>query len=208
MRPVSIVVAYSRISRVIGREAGLPWPPLRQDLLRLKALTTRHAVIMGRNTFESAELCAQPLPHRRNVVLSRNPAWAPPPGVVHAADWREALHLADGGYGGAGYDNGDHVLPASPCATCIFVLGGERVYRTALRHGCNWIFATELHGNWQGDSFFPKLSDEWLCLPPDQCPSGWAQEDPVVENGITYSFVTYHRKTPSVITSTSSIYQI
>lgn len=47
----------------------LPWhlPP---DLKRFKALTTGHAIIMGRKTFDSI---GRPLPKRTNVVLTRNP---------------------------------------------------------------------------------------------------------------------------------------
>lgn len=50
----------------------LPWrlPP---DLKRFKALTTGHAVIMGRTTFESI---GRPLPNRRNIVVTRHVARA------------------------------------------------------------------------------------------------------------------------------------
>ena len=48
----------------------LPWR-LTPDLKRFKALTTGHAIIMGRRTFDS--IGRRPLPNRDNVVLSRTP---------------------------------------------------------------------------------------------------------------------------------------
>ncbi len=68
--PLTAIMAVSDDS-VIGIEGKdgptLPWrlPP---DLKRFKALTTGHAVIMGRKTYESI---GRPLPNRTNIVLTR-----------------------------------------------------------------------------------------------------------------------------------------
>jgi dihydrofolate reductase len=53
----------------IGKDGPtLPWhlPP---DLNRFRKLTTGHAIIMGRTTFDSI---GKPLPNRRNIVVTRN----------------------------------------------------------------------------------------------------------------------------------------
>lgn len=212
---LSLVVAYSIRTRAIGLLGELPWPRLSEDLARFAALTRGHSIIMGRNTFESSEVGGVPLPGRRNVVLSRNAGWAPPPGVVHAEDWREALLLADSGFGGAGYDDGAVMTEAGGMGMerNIFVVGGEEVYRCALEDGgVHWIFATEVEGDWDGDSFFPALESRlWrrigaprdgFCsvLGEEFCRMGWAKDEMIWENGIAYRHVTYERATVPVMT--------
>lgn len=190
---ISMVVAYSRLTRAIGHQDALPWPRLPTDLARFRQLTSNHTVIMGRKTFESCEVNSIPLANRRNIVLSRDPGWAPPAGVVHAQDWGEALLLSDAGFGGAGYDDGELVLQASEQPHEVFVVGGEKVYRTALGDTCNFVFATEIHDAWPGDTFFPQLEHHWVRLSENECPRQWASDVPIHESGVTYSFVTYHR---------------
>ena len=64
---VWIIVATAR-DRAIGRDGAMPWH-LSDDLRRLKATTTGHAVIMGRHTWDS--IGVRPLPNRYNIVVSR-----------------------------------------------------------------------------------------------------------------------------------------
>ena len=66
---LAIIVAAAE-NHVIGRDNGLIWH-LSADLKRFKALTTGHAILMGRKTFESM---GRALPNRRNVVISGNPS--------------------------------------------------------------------------------------------------------------------------------------
>ena len=70
--PVALVAMAD--NGVIGRDNGLPWH-LPDDLKRFKAITLGHSVLMGRRTFESI---GKALPGRRNLVLTRNPAWNAP----------------------------------------------------------------------------------------------------------------------------------
>lgn len=211
---LSAVVAYARKSRAIGLYSALPWPRLPTDLARFKALTEHAPIIMGRRTFESAEIDSVPFRCRRNIVLSRDAGWPSPAGVMHADDWNEALLLAEAGFGGAGYDDGETVTSAHPFRKNVFVIGGEAVYRHALTLSdplCSTIFATEIEGDWDGDTFFPEIDQtEWvrfgaehehndtheqhLVLPAANCPQGWALPESVTENGITFRFVTYQRR--------------
>jgi len=64
---LSIIVAMSS-NHVIGVNNTLPWH-LTEDLKYFKSLTTGHTIIMGRKTYQSI---GRPLPHRRNIVISRN----------------------------------------------------------------------------------------------------------------------------------------
>lgn len=128
--------------RCIGRGGALPWH-YREDLQHFKALTTGHAIIMGRATFASI---GRPLPNRSNIVLSRT--LGPTPGIEIASDLEEALTLA-------------RRVDDNP-----FVIGGSRVYRDALP------FVTDIHLTRvpeaqvaECDAFFPAFSEErFACI--------------------------------------------
>ena len=76
---------------VIGIDGRLPWH-IPADLKRFKAQTLGRAMVMGRRTFDSFPA---PLPGRRHIVLTRDPAWQSAGAeVVHSSE--EALVLADG----------------------------------------------------------------------------------------------------------------
>ncbi|GIW30312.1 MAG: dihydrofolate reductase [Meiothermus sp.] len=88
-RKIAFVVAMDQ-NRAIGRAGALPWH-LPDDLKRFRALTLGKTVLMGRKTFESI---GRPLPKRRNVVLTRDPAFtAEGVEVVHTLE--DALRLDD-----------------------------------------------------------------------------------------------------------------
>lgn len=76
---------------VIGIDGRLPWH-IPADLKRFKAQTLGRAMVMGRRTFDSFPA---PLPGRRHIVLTRDPAWrAAGAEVVQSPE--EALVLAGG----------------------------------------------------------------------------------------------------------------
>jgi dihydrofolate reductase len=134
---VALVVAHSG-NRVIGREGGLPWR-LPGDLKRFRELTTGQTVIMGRRTYESLPDAFRPLPDRRNVVLTSDPAYRAD-GAEIAGDLDAAL--------------------VAPC----FVIGGGEVYAQALPRAQR-VYATELEAEVDGDTFFPPLPvAEWRCV--------------------------------------------
>lgn len=137
---VSIVVARSR-NGVIGRDGGLPWR-LPSDLRRFRELTTGHAVVMGRRTFESLPPRFRPLPGRRNLVLSSDPAYRAE-GAEVFADLASAL---------------------AACGGDCFVIGGGVTYREALPLAAR-VYATEVDADVEGDASFPELAaGEWRCV--------------------------------------------
>ena len=102
---VALIWAQSG-SGVIGRDGGIPWR-LPEDMARFKELTMGHTVVMGRRTWESLPARFRPLPGRRNVVLTRNPAFradgadvltSPAAAVADPQSWviggAEIYHLA------------------------------------------------------------------------------------------------------------------
>lgn len=57
-------------SWLIGKKDGLPWH-IPEDLKRFNRLTREHIVVMGRHTYFSLPEKYRPLPHRRNIVITR-----------------------------------------------------------------------------------------------------------------------------------------
>jgi dihydrofolate reductase len=135
MSRLQLIVAIGT-GGAIGVRGGLPWR-LPEDLKRFKRLTTGHAIVMGRNTFESI---GKPLPNRRNIVVSRS--LAPSEGIEVAATFDEALALA-------------RATDDAP-----FVIGGAGVYAAALPQ------STDLHVTRvdapvveDADTFFPPFDE-------------------------------------------------
>ena len=85
---ISAIVAVSE-NNVIGREGHLPWH-LSADLKRFKAITTGHAIILGRKNYDDI---GRPLPNRTNYVLSRNKEFQAP-GCIVCSSLGEAIEAA------------------------------------------------------------------------------------------------------------------
>ncbi len=126
-------------SGVIGRGGGIPWQ-LPEDLVRFKAITMGHTVVMGRRTWESLPAKVRPLPGRRNVVLTRQTDFmAQGATVVRSLD--EALTDPDS-----------------------WVVGGEQIYALALPRA-NRCEVTEVEIDLprdDGDVLAPVLDETWV----------------------------------------------
>lgn len=137
---------------------------LSEDLKHFKALTTGHPVILGRKTLATFP-GGRPLKGRRNLILSRDPGFAPEGAEVFRS-------LED-------------LLAVAP--RDAFVIGGASVY-AALLDRCGTAYVTKISGHFPGaDCFFPDLDaqPEWEIT----------QEGPVLEEqGISFRYVTYRRK--------------
>lgn len=128
---LSLIVAVAR-NGVIGRDNELPWR-LSADLRHFKRLTTGHPIVMGRRTWESI---GRPLPGRRNVVLSRDPAFAAE-GVEVFRGLEQALEALQG-------------------AEEVFVIGGAAIYAMALPRA-DRVYLTRVEAEVEGDTRFPDL---------------------------------------------------
>jgi dihydrofolate reductase len=157
---LSLIVARAR-NGAIGRDNALPWH-LPEDLQHFKATTLGHPILMGRRTFESI---GRPLPGRRSIVLTRDPAWAHA-GCERAASLDEAVALCAG-------------VPEA------FVIGGAQVYAAALPNADRLII-TEVDLDVDGDAFFPPTDPaEWTCT--NRSPG-------VGRGGQRYSIDTWERR--------------
>jgi len=182
-RQLTIIVAMTP-GGIIGKQGKIPWH-YPEDLKRFKALTTGHAIIMGRKTFESI---GRPLPNRRNIVLSRKShvaslQWLIEPKVPcepGAAEWWATFDRALE----AAYATDD-----SP-----FVIGGAEVYEHALplatRAEVTLVHEQKIEG---ADAFFPQSDHEGSPLSPKSW-GPWRVEK--AENGEAWEieYLTFTRR--------------
>ena len=128
-----ILIAAMAANRVIGRGGLIPWH--NSDELRFfKETTMGHTVIMGSNTFRSL---SKVLPGRRNIVISRDPAFTAP-GGESARSLVEALALCAG--------KKEHV----------FIIGGGRVFAEAINLA-DALVVSVLDDAYAGDCVFPEI---------------------------------------------------
>lgn len=135
--PLAFIAAVSR-GNVLGKNNALPWHHP-EDLKHFRQTTLGHAIIQGRKTYESV---GKPLPGRRNLIVSRDPAYR--------AEGCEVFSSPE-----------EAVLRARDTDPCPFVLGGETIYR-ALLPLATLVHLTSINETHEGDAFFPELDPtEW-----------------------------------------------
>ena len=157
---LTLIVATERHNG-IGIHNALPWR-LPEDLAFFKRTTTGHPILMGRKTFESI---GRPLPNRRNIVITRNPAWQHE-GVDTAGSLQQAADLAGDGE--------------------VFVIGGAQIYADALPLATRLI-VTEIDADFACDAFFPAIDPAvWKEVSREPHQSA--------EQGFAYAFVIYLRR--------------
>ncbi len=142
---LSLIAAMSE-NRVIGIDGGLPWH-LPDEMAQFRAYTLGHPVITGRVNFEAEN---KPLPHRRNVVLTRQADWQPP---AEVADEIEVYHDLDEALDRVGFKAGGDCEP--------YIIGGAKIYELALPRVDRMVLTT-VHATIDGDTFFPDFDlEDW-----------------------------------------------
>jgi dihydrofolate reductase len=131
--PIVTLMAAVAQNGVIGDGQRLPWR-LSEDMQFLKQTTIGHTVIMGRKTWDSIPPRFRPLPQRRNIVVTRDPAWSAA-GAEAVGSVEAAISLAVD-------------------ADELFVLGGAQLYALALPLAQR-LLLTEIDRAFDGDTHFP-----------------------------------------------------
>ena len=146
---------------------------IRGDLKMFRELTSGHAVIMGRKTFDALPNGA--LPNRRNIVISSR---------------------ANGGFTAVTDEKGEYVLSSMEKVKellekntdeTLFVIGGGMVYRELLPY-CDRVYLTKIHKTFEkADTYFPRIDqmNEWK-----ETKCGELTE----ENGVEYQFCLYEKE--------------
>ncbi|HWC44657.1 MAG TPA: dihydrofolate reductase [Casimicrobiaceae bacterium] len=162
MMTLALIVAVAA-NGVIGRNGTLPWR-LPEDLRHFRKLTTGHAIIMGRRTWDSLP---RALPDRQNIVVSRQAGFHAD-GAIVVPSLEAALAAV--------------VYPSPP-----FCIGGGELFRAALPLA-DTAYETEIARAFEGDATFPALdSREWIETSRETHVHGG-------EDGFEYAFVSYQRR--------------
>ncbi|MCS6935712.1 MAG: dihydrofolate reductase [Chitinophagales bacterium] len=138
---ISIVVAISE-NRAIGARGNLLWR-LPADMKRFREITSGHHVLMGRKTYESIPERYRPLPHRVNLVVTKQREYKAPGCVVVASVEEGIAHARATG------------------ETELMIIGGAEIYRQCLPMAQKIYLTTVHHRFDDADAFFPPLGDEW-----------------------------------------------
>ena len=163
---ITLILARAR-NGVIGRDNAMPWKiPGEQAVF--KRITMGHPIVMGRKTWESILASAgRPLPGRRNIVVTRNPAYAAPGAEV--------------------VDSVAAAVALCQQAPEMFVIGGAELYRAALPDAHRMII-TAIDADFDGDTFLPAPDPQfWHETAREPLPAQ-APRDFAVD------FVTYERR--------------
>lgn len=150
----------------IGKENELLFH-FKQDMKFFREHTLGNVVVMGRKTLDSFP-GGKPLPKRANIVLTRNSSFERE-GVSVCHSINELLELLKK------YESDN-----------IYIIGGDSVYREFLPL-CDTAYVTKVNSEKNGaDAFMINLdeSTDWEITD---------KSDTVVENDISFQFVTYKR---------------
>jgi dihydrofolate reductase len=141
---ISCIVAVAK-NNVIGKDNDIPWY-LPADLQYFKKVTLNHAVIMGRNCYESI---GRPLPKRTNIIVTRDPYFISSVCYV-VRSIEEALSTA--------MAQGEEE---------VFIIGGGQIYEQT-KGIWDKLYVTEVDLEVEGDIYFPEISlDEWRLISAD-----------------------------------------
>lgn len=158
-----LIAACAGARQTIGDHGKLPWH-FSADLKFFKATTKGQTILMGRKTFDAIiTQFGRPLPDRRHLIVSRDPAWRAAVGEV--------------------FPDIDSALLAAPPQDDLYVVGGAQIYEQTLPRA-HKILLTRIEKEYPGDACFPTLAPENWHL---------ADERQETENGTLLRFCTYVR---------------
>ncbi|MDO6675273.1 dihydrofolate reductase [Tenacibaculum sp. 1_MG-2023] len=159
---ITLIAAIAK-NNALGKDNDLIWH-LPADLKRFKKVTTGHAILMGRNTFESI---GKPLPNRTSIIITRNNNYFVD-GCLIANSIEQAIELTEG--------------------KDAFIIGGAQIYKEALKQNLvDRLDITVLYHEFEADAFFPEIDKTiWKEVAREDFK---ADE----KNKYDYSFVSYEK---------------
>ena len=152
--PMPIIAMIAGVARnnVIGADGGIPWK-IPSDMAFFKRTTMGKPIVMGRKQYETV---GRPLPGRTNIVVTRQPGYAPE-GVIVVNSLDEALEKA-------------RDVAAAEGVGEVMVIGGGDIYAQAMAlAGRLYISHVDLVP--EGDVFFPAIDPEvWRVVEEPEVP--------------------------------------
>lgn len=160
----------------IGNKGGL-LAYVKADLRHFYRLTVGKTVILGSKTLKTFPNGA-PLKNRTNLILSRNPDFAPAGAEVFRSVDDLLAWLAD-----------------HPDADTV-VIGGGKVYEQLLPY-CDEVYVTRFEKTFEKDTYFPNLdlSPDWACVESGEVQHSDSETDS--EKDLAFRFLLYKRTVPN-----------
>lgn len=145
-------------NRVIGKNNGLPWD-IPEELADFRAFTSGKTILMWRKTYEGL---GRILPKRRNIMLTREPSAVRIgefPTVQTENGWK-----VDGGEKGEIeiYTSVEELQKHLWEDEDLLILGGSEVYKLFLENPLSEIRLSEIHGEYDGDTYFPAFEELYI----------------------------------------------
>jgi len=142
---INIIAAIQEKDGGLGYNNDLLYQ-LPEDMKFFRTKTKDTVVIMGRKTWESIPEKFRPLPHRENIIITRQSNYqAIGSIIVHSLD--QAINYAK-----------DNFIDKD-----IFIIGGEQIYKEALPL-TDMLYLTIITGDKKADVFFPPYEDEFKII--------------------------------------------
>jgi dihydrofolate reductase len=137
---LSLIVAMDK-NRGIGKDNDLMWH-LPAEMRFFTETTKGQIVVMGRRNYDSIPLKYRPLPHRENVILSRNQDFDAGDCKVFTSIDACLTHFAE------------------EAERTVFIIGGGQIYNEAINHPkLEEMFITEINHAFEPDTFFPVFDE-------------------------------------------------
>lgn len=156
-------------NEAFGYKNALPWGRNKEDMKHVADITKGHAVLMGRNTWESLPEAYRPLPDRTNIIMTHSQMLLPK-GHFHVSSFEEAMAVAK-------FSHRDE----------LWLIGGASLLQS-LQHHASIAVVTEIDTACTFDVHAPVLDKSWQLK--DTRPASF---EGIGQFGTTYRFHTYCR---------------
>ena len=133
------IIAMAK-NRVIGKDGGLPWSPIKNDFIWFKEFTTGKKLIVGKNTFDTLPM----LKNREIFVLTRR--------IEELSEIPNQYLINKNDL------TGKIISDVSDLDSDIIVAGGAKTYVRLLPYITEF-YVTHVNGSYEGDTFMPPFED-------------------------------------------------
>ncbi len=123
-------------NHLIGSNGSIPWH-LSSDMKHFKKITTGKTILMGRKTLFSMPHI--PLPHRKNLVLTKNKKLKVPKEIIVFNNPQNVL----------AYDKKNYNKP-------LIIIGGAQIFKLFLNK-VKKLWVTKIDSSFSGNTYMPKI---------------------------------------------------
>lgn len=155
------IIAAAGENNSLGKDNNLVWH-LPDDFKRFKELTSGNHILMGRKTFETFP---KPLPNRTHLIITRQNDYSAPEKCFVFDNIQSALDVV---------------------SSDIWIIGGGEIYKQSMDIA-DRIELTRVHSDFEADTFFPEIGDEWELISEEYHPVDERHK-------YDFTYLTYKRK--------------